>query len=288
MKFLKGLLISLLSLILFGAIFALGFAFMLNQTVMDPNFTANEIDKMDMAALASSFIQVPDSAPDSAALNSAIAASIKAAEPELKNELRTATYTTYDYFFGRNNNLNINISLEPVRSNLKTTLRASLLKSQPAMSDAEFNLYFDQFAQNIPPSLSFDSSSFDQSTVKMMQEIKQVIAYYQFWWVTIPLILLLALAIILLENNLSSSLRNIGFNLFLFGALGIAGDYLMKYLAGPNTLIPGLPAAAQIWFGQFLDDIFAPLNTFSIAVAVIGAVLIAGSFFVPKKENAGE
>jgi RsiW-degrading membrane proteinase PrsW (M82 family) len=55
MKFLKGLLIGLLSLILFGTVSALGFAFMLNQTFMDPNFIAGEVDKMDIAAIARSF-----------------------------------------------------------------------------------------------------------------------------------------------------------------------------------------------------------------------------------------
>jgi len=48
-----------------------------------------------------------------------------------------------------------------------------------------------------------------------------------------------------------------------------------------------IPAAMQVWLGQFLDDIFAPLNTFSIAVTIIGVVLIVASFLVPKKETAG-
>lgn len=283
MNFLKGLLVSVLSLILFAAISTLAFAFMLNQTVMDPNFTAAEIDKVDIASLASSFYQVPNSAPNSAALNSAITASIKAAEPELKTELRAALYSTYDYFFSRNVNLNLNISLEPVKNNLKTTLRASL----PPMSDAEFNQYFDQFTQNIPSSFTFDSSTSDASTIETLQEVRQSIAYYQYWWLTIPLILVLAAAIILLENNLRSSLRDLGINLFIFGAIGIASDYLLNRYATPSTVIPGLPAALSNWLNGFINDVLAPLNTFSIAVAVIGAVLIIVSFIVPKKEAAG-
>lgn len=306
MKFLKGLLISLLSFLLFIAISALGFAFMLNQTIIDPNFTAAEVDKMDISSIVSSFIQVPDSGTEvnafipAATVNAAITSSIKSAEPELKNELRAAIYNTYDYFLGRNDSLTISISLESVKTSLKSTLRTELQKSPPAqiggyeyntlttaqINDA-FNSYFDQSTNNLFEPITIDSTTFDQSTMETVQEVKQGIAYYQFWWLTIPLILVLAVAIILLENNLRSSLRNLGINLFLFGALGIAGDFLLKYFAGPSSVLPGLPAALQVWFVQLLDDVFAPLTTFSIAVAVIGAVLIIGSFFVPKKEAVG-
>jgi hypothetical protein len=297
MKFLKGLLIGLLSLILFGTVSALGFAFMLNQTFMDPNFIAGEVDKMDIAAIASSFIQIPDSGNDvntfipTATMNSDITSSIKNAEPGLKSELRTALFNVYDYFLGRSYSLNISISLDSFKNNLKTSLKASLLKSPPsqingipyssipkATVETTFNSYFDEIARNIPSSLSLNSSAFD---------VKRGISYYQFWWLTIPLILVLAVAIILLENNLRISLRNLGINLFIFGALGIAGDFLLKYFTGPSIVLPGLPAALQVWLGQFLDDVFAPLNTFSIAVAVIGVALFVSSFFIPKKEEAG-
>ena len=287
MKFLKGLLIGLLSLILFGAVSALGFAFMLNQTIMDPNFTAREVDKLDIAAIAGSFIQMSDSGNDVNAfipgvtMSSAITASIKSAEPELKNELRTAIFNAYDYFLRRSDYLNISISLQSVKTNLKSTLWMELQKSPPsqiggipfnaipkATVENTFNSYFDQFAGNFPSSFVIDSSSFDATTTMTIQQVRQGIGYYQFWWLTIPLILVLAVAIILIENNLRSSLRNLGINLFLFGAIGIASDYLLKYFTGPSMVIPGLPAALQVWFGQFLDDIFAPLTTFSIAVAI--------------------
>jgi hypothetical protein len=298
MKFLKVLLISLLNLILFAAISILGLAFMLNQTVMDPNFTANEIDKMDMAAVAGAFVQIPDNSNDpnafipSSTVNAAINSSIKEAEPALKDELRVALFRTYDYFLGRTNSLNFSISLSPLRPSLKSTLWADLQKSPPtqinglsrAQVESAFNAYFDQSFGPLFSPVDVDSANFNTQTNNTVWDIKQGIAYYQFWWVTIPLILSLAVAIILLENNLRSSLRNLGFNLFVFGALGIAGDYLIKQLAGPSTLIPGLPAAAQLWLGQFIDDIFAPLNTFSIVVAIVGAVLIAWSFFVQDTE----
>jgi len=295
MKFFKGLLVSLLSLILFGAISALGFAFMLNQTVMDPNFTAAEVDKMDMAAVASAIIQVPDSGNNAntfipaTTVNAAITSSIKAAEPELKSELRTALFSTYDYFLGRSDSLNISISLDSVKNNLNSTLWTYIQKSPPsqipsAQLQSYFNSYFDQSFGSLLSPIKIDSGKFDASTKNTTQQIKQYIAYYQFWWVTIPLILVLAVAIILLENNLRHSLRDLGINLFLFGALGIVSDYLLNRYATPSTVIPGLPAAVSSWLNGFLNDVAAPLNTFSIAVAVIGVVLFVVSFFMPKKE----
>jgi hypothetical protein len=291
MKFLKGILLSLLNLLLFFSISLFGFAYIMNQTIMDPNFTAAEVDKMDIAALASSFIQVPDSPdvktyPSAATLNAAIKSSIKDAEPELKNELRTALYSTYDYFLGRNVSLNINISFEPVKSNLKTTLKASLLKSQPAMNDTAFNLYFDQFTKDIPPSFTLDTNKLDPTTLKTLRDVKQYIGYYDIGWkLTIPLIFILAIAIVLIENNLRASLRSLGINLFLFGAFGFVSDFALKHFA-PSMTLPGLPAAVDVWLTQFMDKVLAPLNVFSIAVASIGAVLFIVSFVIKKAETA--
>jgi hypothetical protein len=60
---------------------------------------------------------------------------------------------------------------------------------------------------------------------------------------------------------------------------------LNRYVT-PSAIVPGLPKALSDWLNGFINDINAPLNTFSIAVAVIGAVLIAVSFIVPKQEVA--
>jgi len=306
MKFLKGLLLSLLNFLLFCSIIALGFAYMMNQTIMDPNFVNRQIDKLDIAAAVSSVISVPKTPSDaqtfidSNTLNNSIAAAIKSSEPELKDELNKAILGAYDYFLGKSNYLTIDISLSSVKKNLKSTLWSNFQKSPPsqisgvpysqippAQVEQVFNQYFDQFTQNIPSSFTLDTNKLNPATLKTIQDVKQYIGYYDIGWkLTIPLILVLAIAIVFLENNLRGSLRSLGINLFLFGALGVVSDFLLNRYATPSTVIPGLPAALSTWLNGFLNDVFAPLNVFSIAVASIGAVLFIVSFFIKKKETA--
>lgn len=305
MKFLKGILLSLLNLLLFFSISMFGFAYIMNQTIMDPNFTVNELNKLDISAAVSSVISVPQTPSDaqtfidSKALNDSITAAIKSSEPELKDELDKAVRSAYDYFLGKSDYLTIDISLAGFKTNLKNTLRSSLQKSPPsqisgvpysqippAQVEQVFSQYFDQFTQNIPPSFTLDTNKLDPQTVKTLQDVRRYIGYCDIGWkLTIPLIFIFAIAIILVESNLRASLRSLGINLFLFGALGIASDFALKRFA-PSMTLPGLPAALEVWLLSFMDNVFAPLNVFSIAVASIGAALFVASFFIKKKETA--
>lgn len=304
MKFLRGILLSLLSLLFFFSITMLGFAYMLNQTLMDPNFTAAEIDKLDIAALAGTLIQFPDQGTQafisSATLNKAITESVKASETQIKNELRGAIFSAYDYFLGRKNDFSVVLSLESIKTSMKNNLWEALQKNPPAQvngipynsippaqREQLFNQYFDQFAQNIPSSFTLDSSSLDPFTLDILKIVRQYVGFYQFGWkLLIPLILILAVAIILIEANLRSSLRSLGITLFIYGALGIVSDYLLKRFVSPSMTLPGVPASLDAWLTQFMDNVFAPLTVFSIAVASIGAVLFIVSFFIKKKETA--
>ena len=91
-------------MLFFFAITSLGFAYMMNETLMKPEFTNAEIDKMDLAAVVGDLVSVPATQPgqqtfiDSATMNAALKTAVQNTEPELKNELHTAVFSAYDYF----------------------------------------------------------------------------------------------------------------------------------------------------------------------------------------------
>jgi hypothetical protein len=303
MKFLKGLLLSLLNLLFFFAITSLGFAYMMNETLMKPEFTNAEIDKMDIAGVFGDLITAPATSPgqqaflDSATMNAALKTAIKNAEPELKNEIHTAVFNGYDYFQGRSNSLDISISLNPVQTSLKDVLWADFQKSPSAQVSSipsstvqdTFNKSFDQSIKNMPSSIDINSNTFSPDTQKEVQSIKQYIGYYQTYWkLLIPIIILLAVAIILLEHNVKESLRSIGINLLFYALFGLAIDVLLGRFVTPSYSIPGLPPSLNTWFMHLMDDMMAPLNTFTIAVAIFGAVLVIASFFVKKKTETAQ
>ena len=56
MQFLKGLAISVLSLILFLCLSTFSIVFMLNQTILNPDFITSQLDKLDLSSLAKEVI----------------------------------------------------------------------------------------------------------------------------------------------------------------------------------------------------------------------------------------
>ncbi len=52
MQFLKGLAISLLSLLLFLCLSTFSVVFMLNQTILNPDFITSQLHRLDLSSLA--------------------------------------------------------------------------------------------------------------------------------------------------------------------------------------------------------------------------------------------
>jgi len=119
MKFLKGVAIGLLSFLLFLSLSIFGIAFLLNQTVLNPNFVTSQLDKFDVAALAEEIIsEQEDEEAFSEELGTALVDTIAELEPAIREQLYTTLNETYDYLLGKRE--------EP---DLKTTLGNTFFNS---------------------------------------------------------------------------------------------------------------------------------------------------------------
>jgi len=70
--------------------------------------------------------------------------------------------------------------------------------------------------------------------------------------------------------------------------LGYAGIFASQYFIGAQIGALGLPTALQAWLPQFTSDLLAPLQTFNIAVAVTGLVLVIVSIVYPRKPSMAD
>jgi len=52
MKFLKGLALFILGSLLFPSLSIFGIVFMLNQTILNPDFVVSQVNKLDIASIA--------------------------------------------------------------------------------------------------------------------------------------------------------------------------------------------------------------------------------------------
>ncbi len=102
MKFLKGLANGLLSFLLFLSLTIFGIAFLLNQTILNPNFITSEMDKLDVSSLAEEAISKQASKekfPEE--METALIDTITELESPVKEQLGVAIDETYDYLLGK-------------------------------------------------------------------------------------------------------------------------------------------------------------------------------------------
>jgi len=294
MKFLKGLVLSLLSFLLFLSLSIFGFAFILNNTVLNPDFVISELDKLDVTSLARDLVseqivtQIP---PGLEFMAEVIDDTITDLDPWIREELSNAIYSGYDYFLGKSQSLSLVISLEPVKEKLRDNAWEALLKSPPpelamvpkTMWEQYFNQFYEEFAGQIPSSFEFNESSFPPEVMAPLEQIRQAISYAQQGYnVLIGFILLLILGIILINHQVRGATRELGTIFLTYGAFQYAGIFVAKHFAVPQLVQLPIPSQLQAWLPQLLADLLAPLEMFSLGLLIGGVVLLIVSFVYPR------
>ncbi len=105
MKFLKGLALTLLSFLLFLSLSIFSLAFLLNSTILSPDFITSELDRLEISPLVEEIIneQMPaEEFPEE--LSAALINTITKLEPVVKEQVNAAIYSTYDYLLGKQEN----------------------------------------------------------------------------------------------------------------------------------------------------------------------------------------
>lgn len=290
MKFLKGLALSLLSFLLFLSLTIFGFTFMLNNTILDPDFVISELDKLDVTSLARDIFseqvaeQIP---PETEFATGAIDETITELEPWIREQSRNAIYSSYDYFLGKSQSLNLVISLEPVKERLRDNLWQAFLQSPPpelagvpqAELEQYFNQFYQQFSEQIPSTFEFTQDSLSPEVQAQLEQVRQAISYTQLGYnVLIGFILLLILGIILINRQVRGATRQLGTIFLTYGAFEYAGIFVAKYFAEGE--LARLPAPSQLlaWLPGLVSDFLAPLEMLSLGLLIGGVVLLIVSF----------
>ncbi len=145
MKFPKGLAIGLLSFLLFLSLSIFGNAFLLNQTVLNPNFVTSQLDKFDVATLVEEIIsEQEDEEAFSEELETALVDTITKLEAPVKEQLGAAIGETYDYLLGRKETPDLRATLG--NTFLNSTFVSSMLDNLnlPLLLEESFPAQTDQ------------------------------------------------------------------------------------------------------------------------------------------------
>ncbi len=289
MKFLKGLALSLLGFLLFLSLSIFGLALMLNYTILDPNFIAAELNRLDTALLARELItpQLPQELKDRQFLTEALDNTIADLEPWIKEQVSIATYSSYDYLMGRSQSLSLVISLEPVRESLRDNLWQAFQQSPPPeMAGVPpdkikpyFDEYYQQFSQDIPSTFEFTEGSLPPEALAIVEQVREAIGYFQLGYkALIGFMVVLTLGIIFIDRQVRSSTRRLGTTFLTFGAVEYGGIFAAKYLTKMQMAQFEIPSSLQTWLPQFYDNLLAPLEIFSLGLLIGGVILLVVSF----------
>lgn len=161
MTAMKGLGTAILSFLLFLSLTVFGIAFMLNSTLLNPDFMAEQVDKIDVSDLAREFAeeQIVKQIPDEVDfLVDVIYDVIDEEEPWIKEQIDTAIYAGYDFILGDTDSLNIYIPLEAKKEELRESFWQASTESVsqwlPVLVESELGSYLaryiDYFASDIP------------------------------------------------------------------------------------------------------------------------------------------
>jgi len=173
MKFLRGLGLTLLSLLLFLSLSIFGLVFLLNNTILSPKFITSELDRLDVSSLAEEVISqqiLEEEFPEE--LRTVLADTIPKVEPLVKEQVSAATYSIFDYLLGKRESPDLAQTLH--NTLLSSDFIVSIVDELDIASLAE-EIVSEQFAGEMPEEMGFMTEYLDDVIVELEPWIKEQI-----------------------------------------------------------------------------------------------------------------
>ena len=287
MKVARGCLSAVLCFFLFTVLVLLGIIITLDQTILSPDFVIAELDKLDIYStvieqakaqlLRQEFVQQFIS-------TNTLNQMFDKLQPWLEEQANIIIHGIYAYFHG-DQKLDITISLQPVRSIVKETMREVALQSPPlgleeasqSQIEAFLSQIYVEIDKAIPASFTLDTI-LGQQTMAQLQDLKQVIHYIGIAYrALIGLAVLLLLLITLVHWWQPKPVTRVtGIVFIIAGMVCVLGSLLdvlvaqaISHLAGESGRLLEL----QTKVSQFASDLTAPAQSYGIAFLGAGIAL---------------
>lgn len=286
MKFVRGFLSGILCSLLVVVLLALGAVAIINQTILNPDFVIEEFDKLDIYSVVTE--QVKTNLPGEEFYGTQVLDNtIDDLDPWLRDQTAAIVRAGCAYLKG-DEELNVRIPLEPVRSSLKVNLRQSILKSLPpelaGVSESQIDVYLEQVYGEIdslvPENFELNEDSLGPEIMAQVRSARQIVSHIESGFeAMIGLAILLILLVALVHWwHAKPITRAIGIVSVIVGISFIIDVLLSRYLS--PSLISSLANQGAIPFelqgklSQLVIDIVAPLQVWGIGFLVAGIMLL--------------
>jgi len=284
---------GILSFVLVVTLVALGIAITLNLTVLNPNFIISELDELDIYSIIAAQVknQIPAEEPYIAQV---VDETIADLEPWLREQTATVIYEGYAYLKG-DQELNILIPLEQVRATIKDNLGQAILESPPpelaGFSQSQIQGFLSQiYAQidsQIPQQIEINETSLGPEVATQLQQARQIVSDIELGYkALIGLATLLILLIALIQWwHVKPIARYVGIPFTTAGALSLISTIVARSLI-PNIIPSEVPPEIMSTLSPLITDFTSPLQTYGIALLIVGIGLIVLSIKLKSPDYA--
>lgn len=303
MRLVKKAGIAFLSFLLFVSLSGFGMGFVMNSTLLNPDFAIAQIDKLDVSALVGEMISdiVPlEGIPaEMEFIGDAVEDTIADLEPWIKQQTDTAIYAGYDYLLGKTESLSIVIDLAPAKESLRENVWQALVAFLPPdiaeLPQAELEQLFDEFygelADEIPATFEINESMLNTISPDIMDILEQGRLYVGYlllaYRISIGVMIGTIVGLIFLHRRVRGAARSIGIPFLISGISTFVGVIVAGRFATPMIAGVELPAQLQTWLSQFTSDLFAPMRTLGIGFMAVGIALLIVSVVYKRREPSG-
>jgi len=274
--------IAFLGFLLFLSLSVFGLAFAMNRTLLNPDFVVSQLDRLDVPSLAEEMVreQIPE---EMGFMAGYLDDAVTDLEPWINEQVRTAVYASYDYLSGRSQSLSLVIDTEPMKQSLRDSLWQALVASPPpelavvppALVEQYFNEFYQEFSEQIPPTIEISESMIGPETMRTLEQIRRYIGYLQIAYrAAIGATIAIIVGLVFLYRQVKGATRSIGIPCLTCGIVTYVGTVVIKNLVGAQLAQVSLPAQLRAWLPQFLDNSLAPLQMFGIGLMVAGTTLL--------------
>jgi len=285
MHIVRGIFSGILSFVLVVTLVTLGIVITVNLTILNPNFIISELDKLDIYSIIANQVreQIPAEEPYIAQV---VDETIADLEPWLKEQTATVIYGGCAYLKG-DQELNIVIPLEQVRTTIKDNVEQAILESPPpelaGVSQSQIQVFLSQiYAQidsQIPQQIEINETSLGPEVAMQLQQARQIVNYVELGYkALIGLAALLILLIALIQWwHIKPIALYVGMPLTIAGALSLLGTIAARNLI-PRAIQFEIPPEIMSRLPQLIADFTSPLQIYGIGLLIAGIGLIVLSF----------
>ena len=295
MRIIRGLFSAFLCFLLVTVLFLLGIVVTINMTVLNPEFVVSEFDKLDIYSVIidEAKAQLPGEELIGAETLDNI---ITELEPWLEEQTAVVIHAVYGYL-KEDQELNVVISLEPIRAIAQENLRQTVLESLPpelqGASESQIEAFLSQVYGEIdnliPQHFELNETSLGPEIMAGLEQARQIVHYVELGYkALIGLAILLVLLVAMVHWWQPKPIaRSIGIVFIVVGIFFTLATLLSRFIPAAISRLAGqsdILFELQPKLSQLVTDVIAPLQMYGIGFLIAGIALIVISFLLRSPE----